>query len=1001
MTTARPTPEALFEHAEFLSRLATGLLGDEHAAADVVQDAYVAALERPPADAAGLRGWLARVVQNRAFNARRSDARRRDHEAYVARGANDGSRDDAFERLEVQRKLLATVLALDEPRRTVLYLRYYEDLSPTAIAARLDLPVKTVKSRLARGLATLRERLDADVDGGRDVWLSALAPIAMGGSASVGNPAASAAAKTTTGILGGMAMKEVLLGGAALVAIVLGWQLASESGGAHEPPRELDAANDRLALPVERDGAESIASVAPIAPTAAREALVPEARVAPPQATGTLRFHLVRADGTNVSGMHVLLVPADGIEERKQLHRATTDAKGDASFANLLAGDVRIYLASGHTDHDRTVAPGETTAFEWRLPTTEAVRGRVVDDTGAPVADAEVWLSGHPLRWPYAMLGARTDASGAFDLIDLDPGARIGARASGRLPSIVYEVGELGAGAGGVRDASLVLGARGGGIRGRVLDPGGAPVAGALVHAGEAGGYNHDGPGGRQGTWPEPVPVATDANGAFELPGGYEVRVPLHAQAHGYPTWSGRIDVPASGTTEVEIRLADGAIVEGVVTDAEGRSVSGARVICATELKGGWYEHAFPAPAALTEDDGTYRLELVPPGLQDLNARGLENASGRAYRQVPCKSGEVVRVDFTLDTRPHVSGHVVGVLGNALVGWRVSCQPAGPHFGRAYPRQVFTDASGAFLLPNVGEFPVEVSVYAPNEWAPARATATIDPGTEGVELIADDSVHEQGSIEGVVLDEDGVAPRDATLAIYSAENPKTGFFVDFDPQTGHFLHGPIDVGGYTLVVTRATGTALVGEPTRVETDRVSDAGVLQLEPLGRIELTLTGFAEEMLERVPLSLDRPFCNTEHLEFERGLFVSPPIVAGEWQLSTRESELFLRLQSVHVVSNEIAQVEAAIRLAMELLLELEFADDDWDDVTIVARDDAGVELARQVWFPAHFRTPGTQVKLQLPLGTAHISAATNNGLRANADFEIGDLALWRTPQVIRLE
>ncbi|NOT32141.1 MAG: sigma-70 family RNA polymerase sigma factor [Planctomycetes bacterium] len=37
--------------------------------------------------------------------------------------------------------------ALPEEQRTVLYLRYFEDLMPTAIAARLSVPVKTSKAR--------------------------------------------------------------------------------------------------------------------------------------------------------------------------------------------------------------------------------------------------------------------------------------------------------------------------------------------------------------------------------------------------------------------------------------------------------------------------------------------------------------------------------------------------------------------------------------------------------------------------------------------------------------------------------------------------------------------------------------------------------------------------------------------------------------------------------------------------------------------------------------
>ena len=43
-----PGPELLSQHRSFLKSLARRLLRDEHAAEDVVQESYLAALERPP-----------------------------------------------------------------------------------------------------------------------------------------------------------------------------------------------------------------------------------------------------------------------------------------------------------------------------------------------------------------------------------------------------------------------------------------------------------------------------------------------------------------------------------------------------------------------------------------------------------------------------------------------------------------------------------------------------------------------------------------------------------------------------------------------------------------------------------------------------------------------------------------------------------------------------------------------------------------------------------------
>src|SRR5687768_3275402 len=56
--------ERLLEQTAWIRALARSLVADAHLAEDLAQDACVAALERPPADAGNLRGWLAAVVRN-------------------------------------------------------------------------------------------------------------------------------------------------------------------------------------------------------------------------------------------------------------------------------------------------------------------------------------------------------------------------------------------------------------------------------------------------------------------------------------------------------------------------------------------------------------------------------------------------------------------------------------------------------------------------------------------------------------------------------------------------------------------------------------------------------------------------------------------------------------------------------------------------------------------------------------------------------------------------
>ena len=58
-------------------------------------------------------------------------------------------------------------------------IRAHHDDAADTIAQRLEVPLATVKTRLARGLALLRTRLDAEHGGRRESWALALAPMVL------------------------------------------------------------------------------------------------------------------------------------------------------------------------------------------------------------------------------------------------------------------------------------------------------------------------------------------------------------------------------------------------------------------------------------------------------------------------------------------------------------------------------------------------------------------------------------------------------------------------------------------------------------------------------------------------------------------------------------------------------------------------------------------------------------------------------------------------------
>ena len=151
------------------------------------------------------------MTEHLARNARRSVSRRARREAASARPEQQEHGDDPIEQIELQQRLVGHVRALREPYRTTIWLRYFEALSPSTIAERQGIPLKTVKTRLWRGLEMLRARLDGDGAGGRETWMASLTlfawPQLEGAAAAIGS--APAATKLAAGAGAFAACSEV------------------------------------------------------------------------------------------------------------------------------------------------------------------------------------------------------------------------------------------------------------------------------------------------------------------------------------------------------------------------------------------------------------------------------------------------------------------------------------------------------------------------------------------------------------------------------------------------------------------------------------------------------------------------------------------------------------------------------------------------------------------------------------------------------------------------
>lgn len=171
-------------HASYLFGSLVRFLGDRDAAAEVVQDAFVTLWRRASqfdVRAGSLLTWLLSIARHRAIDRLRAEGRRplRDAASLDAL-ATDGPGPSAAVRSDVPAELVAGsstdpgtvadrrwvqavvrtgIAELPDNEREVIVLAYSQDLSQAQIAARLDWPIGTVKSRTRRALAQLRVHL--------------------------------------------------------------------------------------------------------------------------------------------------------------------------------------------------------------------------------------------------------------------------------------------------------------------------------------------------------------------------------------------------------------------------------------------------------------------------------------------------------------------------------------------------------------------------------------------------------------------------------------------------------------------------------------------------------------------------------------------------------------------------------------------------------------------------------------------------------------------------
>ena len=139
-------------------------LGDVAEAEDVTQKVFVAAWtgrHTYQPERASLSAWLLGITRNKVVDAHQARARQRRIADHLATNPTPQS-----EPIDVAQRLMMAeeIERLDDVPKRVLRMAFYEDLTHSQIAERMQLPPGTVKSHIRRSLIKLKRRMEVWTD---------------------------------------------------------------------------------------------------------------------------------------------------------------------------------------------------------------------------------------------------------------------------------------------------------------------------------------------------------------------------------------------------------------------------------------------------------------------------------------------------------------------------------------------------------------------------------------------------------------------------------------------------------------------------------------------------------------------------------------------------------------------------------------------------------------------------------------------------------------------
>lgn len=152
------------KHSHAVFEVARGVLGQRLLAEEVVQDVFVTLWNKPErydGNRGSLRAFLLTVAHGRSIDIARSEGARRRREEREARLARrDESSGTPPVDLATTQDIHDALEGLRQDEREAIAMAYFLGYSYREVAAELGVPEGTIKNRIRKGLARLRDQLD-------------------------------------------------------------------------------------------------------------------------------------------------------------------------------------------------------------------------------------------------------------------------------------------------------------------------------------------------------------------------------------------------------------------------------------------------------------------------------------------------------------------------------------------------------------------------------------------------------------------------------------------------------------------------------------------------------------------------------------------------------------------------------------------------------------------------------------------------------------------------